>query len=150
MIDSFSERTEEPTDFSKIFRRLELYLPYFNTSLLYGNQQTKIGEVRLIKKGQGRVLASGSVGRKRLHFAHYCSDSGPEFTPVQTLVLNQCNMLAPYWDICSFTFLQWKRVRVSRLRVMRVMSVRHLFFLLSMVLICSLLVQFYCILFLTV
>lgn len=47
MIDSFSDL------FGNFRRRLELYSPYFNTSLMYDNQLTKTGAV---KKGSGPNL----------------------------------------------------------------------------------------------
>ncbi len=104
MIDSwdwlFSEWTEVPMDFFGIFRkRLELYLPYFNTSLLYGNQQTKIGaEQANLKRVRAVCLRSTQreCGRdtaplRSLLHRHgsqvlYCTDTGPKFSTAQTRV----------------------------------------------------------------
>ncbi len=92
-----------PTDFLGIFRkRLQFFLPYFNTRLLYSIQQTKIGEVQAnLKKGQWCVLAIDSAGVWAGHGSTLLST-------VQTPVPNQHNMATPYWDNGGFPFLQWK------------------------------------------
>lgn len=78
-------------------------------------QQTFSGS--LFKTGSGACVCDrlcGSVGGTWLHFTLYCADSGPEFVTAQTLVPNQRNMVAPYWDKGGFTFLQWKWMKVRR------------------------------------
>lgn len=71
------------------------------------NQQTKIRPVKLILKSvkSESVFAIDSAGL-------WAGSGSTSLSTAQTLVPIQCNMAAPYWDIGSFTFLQWKWMKV--------------------------------------